>query len=90
MKNIEHDVFLTTREAFINSLSHVELLSIGLNCSTGAHDMFPHIAEMAKKSKFRISAYPNAGMPNQFGEYDETPEKMGKQIQDFLDAVFRR
>ncbi len=75
-----------TVEAFINSLSHVELLSIGLNCSTGAHDMLPHIAEMAKKSKFRISAYPNAGMPNQFGEYDETPEKMGKQIQDFLDA----
>jgi len=75
-----------TVEAFINSLSHVELLSIGLNCSTGTHDMFPHIAEMAKKSKFRISAYPNAGMPNQFGEYDETPEKMGVQIQDLLDA----
>ncbi len=74
-----------TVEAFINSLSHVDLISIGLNCSTGAHDMLPHIVEIGQKSKFNISAYPNAGMPNQFGEYDETPEKMALQIKNFLD-----
>ncbi len=69
-----------TVDAFISSLSHVDLLSIGLNCSTGAHDMLPHIEEMAEKTNFRISAYPNAGMPNQFGEYEETPEKMAIEV----------
>lgn len=74
-----------TVEAFINSLSHVELLTIGLNCSTGAHDMLPHIIEMAEKSNFKISAYPNAGMPNELGQYDETPEKMSQQIKKFVE-----
>ena len=77
-----------TVEAFINSLSHVELLTIGLNCSTGAHDMLPHIVEMGQKSNFKISAYPNAGMPNQFGEYDQTPEKMAIQVKQFLDNSY--
>ncbi len=77
-----------TVEAFINSLSHVDLLTIGLNCSTGAHDMLPHIIEMSEKSNFKISAYPNAGMPNELGEYDETPEKMALQIKHFVDNSY--
>ncbi len=77
-----------TVEAFISSLSHVDLLTIGLNCSTGAHDMLPHIAEISEKSNFKISAHPNAGMPNQFGEYDETPEKMAVQVKQFLDNSY--
>ncbi|MCD4792951.1 MAG: methionine synthase [Bacteroidales bacterium] len=77
-----------TTEAFISSLSHVDLLTVGLNCSTGASDMLPHIAEMSKKSSFKICAYPNAGMPNQFGEYDETPKKMAVQIKQFLDSSY--
>ncbi|MCF6366863.1 MAG: methionine synthase [Bacteroidales bacterium] len=74
--------------AFISSLSHIDLLTIGLNCSTGAHDMLPHIVEMSEKSNFKISAHPNAGMPNQFGEYDETPDKMAIQIKQFLDSSY--
>ncbi len=77
-----------TLDAFINSMSHIKLLSIGLNCALGAQEMRPHIEELAKKSHFNISAHPNAGLPNQFGEYDETPEKMGKHIHDFLDNRF--
>ena len=74
-----------TVEAFLNSLSHVNPLSIGLNCSMGAKDMRPHIETLAAKAPFYISAHPNAGMPNQFGEYDETPEVMAPQIKEFLD-----
>ncbi len=74
--------------AFISSLSHVDLLTIGLNCSTGASDMLPHIAEMSEKSNFKISAHPNAGMPNQFGEYDETPKKMAVEVKQFLDNSY--
>jgi 5-methyltetrahydrofolate--homocysteine methyltransferase len=75
-----------TIEAFLNSVSHIHLLSIGLNCSFGATDLRPYIEEMGKKSPFLISAYPNAGLPNQFGEYDETPEEMSKQIRDYLSS----
>jgi 5-methyltetrahydrofolate--homocysteine methyltransferase len=74
-----------TIEAFLNSLAHVKPLSIGLNCSLGANDMRPYVETLAAKSSFYISAHPNAGLPNQFGEYDETPEIMGPQIQQFLD-----
>lgn len=74
-----------TLEAFLNSLSHVDLLSVGLNCALGADDMLPHISEMAKKSHFHISAHPNAGLPNELGEYDETPEVMGLKVKNFLD-----
>ncbi|MEI7595896.1 MAG: methionine synthase [Bacteroidota bacterium] len=77
-----------TVEAFINSLSHIELLSIGLNCALGAKDMRPHIEEIAHKTRFYTSAYPNAGLPNQFGEYDETPEEMTAHIEDFLENSF--
>lgn len=74
-----------TVEAFLNSLQHVKPLSIGLNCSLGAKDMKPHIDTLAAKAPCYISAHPNAGLPNQFGEYDETPEIMAVQIKEFLD-----
>ncbi|MCY1721177.1 methionine synthase [Prolixibacteraceae bacterium Z1-6] len=74
-----------TLEAFLNSVSHVELLSIGLNCSLGATDLRPYVKELSKKAPFHISAHPNAGLPNQFGEYDETPEIMAVHIKDYLD-----
>jgi len=77
-----------TLEAFLNSVSHIKLLSIGLNCAFGAKDLRPYIEEMSEKSSFFISAHPNAGLPNELGQYDETPEKMGQQIKDFLDNRF--
>jgi 5-methyltetrahydrofolate--homocysteine methyltransferase len=73
-----------TAEAFLISLSHIPLLSIGFNCALGANLMLPHIEAIAPKTNFAISAHPNAGLPNAFGEYDETPKVMGKQIEEFL------
>ena len=75
-----------TMEAFLNSVSHVDLLSVGLNCSFGARDLKPYIEELGKKAPFKISAYPNAGLPNQFGEYDETPHQMAPQVKEYLDS----
>lgn len=77
-----------TLEAFLTSVSHIDLLSIGLNCSLGAEQMRPHLEELAQKSSFNVSVYPNAGLPNQFGEYDESPKKMAGHIHDFLDHGF--
>ena len=77
-----------TVEAFLISVSHLDLLSVGLNCALGAKEMRPHIEELAQKAPFFVSAYPNAGLPNQFGEYDETPDHMGHQIEDFLRSGF--
>ena len=77
-----------TLGAFLNSVSHIKLLSIGLNCAFGAKDLRPYIEELSDKSSFYISAHPNAGLPNELGEYDETPEKMGVQIKDYLDHQF--
>lgn len=74
-----------TTEAFLISLSHFPILSIGLNCALGASDMQPYLKTLAKKSEFLVSAHPNAGLPNEFGEYDETPEIMGDQIEKFLE-----
>lgn len=74
-----------TMEAFLNAVSHVDLLSVGLNCSFGAKDLKPYIEELGRKAPFKISAYPNAGLPNQFGEYDETPVQMAPQIKEYLD-----
>jgi len=59
-----------------------------LNCALGAKEMRPHIEEMSKKSHFFVSAYPNAGLPNQFGQYDETPEQMVKYMEDFADSKY--
>jgi 5-methyltetrahydrofolate--homocysteine methyltransferase len=77
-----------TTEAFLNSVSHVNLLSIGLNCALGAKDMRPYLEELSNKAPFYVSAYPNAGLPNQFGEYDQDAHEMGHQIEDFLKAGF--
>lgn len=77
-----------TVEAFLNSVSHVDLLSVGLNCALGAREMRPYLEELSQKAPFFISCYPNAGLPNQFGEYDETPEHMGSDMHDFLESGF--
>lgn len=77
-----------TLEAFLYSLTHIELLSIGLNCALGAQEMRPYLEELSNKSPFYVSAHPNAGLPNQFGEYDETPKIMSEHIHDFLDNSF--
>ncbi len=73
-----------TPEAFWNSVSHADLLSIGLNCALGAKDMIPHIAELSKVAWVYVTAYPNAGLPNEFGQYDESPEAMAKVVEQFL------
>ena len=73
-----------TTEAFLISLSHMPLLSIGLNCALGASLMRPYLQILNSKSPFAVSAHPNAGLPNEFGEYDETPEMMAAQIEVFL------
>lgn len=77
-----------TTEAFLNSLTHTELLSIGLNCALGAKEMRPYIEELANKAGTYVSAYPNAGLPNEFGQYDESPDMMGVHIHDFIDSGF--
>ncbi|MBL7923140.1 MAG: methionine synthase [Bacteroidia bacterium] len=77
-----------TVEAFLHAVSHIDLLSIGLNCALGAKEMRPYLEELSEKAPFYISAYPNAGLPNQFGEYDESPHHMGHQIRDFLTSGF--
>jgi len=73
-----------TVEAFLNSLSHIDLLTIGLNCSLGAKEMLPYLDELSRKAPFFISAHPNAGLPNHFGEYDETPHEMGLHMKEFI------
>ena len=73
-----------TTEAFLISISHLPLLSVGLNCALGAKDMQPYIKTLANKSTFYISAFPNAGLPNEFGTYDETPSIMCEQLEKFL------
>jgi 5-methyltetrahydrofolate--homocysteine methyltransferase len=74
-----------TTEAFLISISHMPLLSVGLNCALGASMMRPYLQVLNKKSTFAVSAHPNAGLPNEFGKYDETPEIMAAQIKEFLD-----
>ena len=74
-----------TMKAFLASVQHVPLLSIGLNCSFGASEMKPFLKELADISPYFISAYPNAGLPNQFGQYDETPESMAVKMKEFVD-----
>jgi 5-methyltetrahydrofolate--homocysteine methyltransferase len=73
-----------TTEAFLISVSHVPLLSVGLNCALGAAMLRPYLKVLSDKAPFFVSAYPNAGLPNEFGQYDETPEQMGSQVEEFL------
>jgi 5-methyltetrahydrofolate--homocysteine methyltransferase len=74
-----------TVEAFWNALSHANLLSVGINCALGAKEMRPHIEELASIAPTLISCYPNAGLPNALGEYDETPQTMSTLLRDFAD-----
>jgi len=73
-----------TLMAFLASVSHVNLLSCGLNCGFGAKQMRPYVEELASNAPFFVSVHPNAGLPNQFGAYDETPETMAKTIEEYL------
>lgn len=73
-----------TAEAFLISISHIPLLSVGFNCALGANLLQPHLETIAGKTDFAVSAHPNAGLPNAFGEYDETPEEMANQIEEYL------
>lgn len=77
-----------TTEAFWNSVSHAGLLSVGLNCALGAKDMRPYIEELSDKSWVYVSCYPNAGLPNEFGQYDQTPSEMAALIEDFCKSGF--
>lgn len=74
-----------TAEAFLISISHLNLLSVGLNCALGAKQLTPYLETLSKNTDFFISAYPNAGLPNAFGQYDETPEFMAKQIREYAE-----
>jgi len=74
-----------TAEAFLISVSHVPLLTVGLNCALGANELVPHLEAISNNTEFGVSAHPNAGLPNAFGEYDETPEEMAVQIKEYLD-----
>ncbi|AXT51215.1 5-methyltetrahydrofolate--homocysteine methyltransferase [Aquimarina sp. BL5] len=74
-----------TAEAFLISVSHIPMLSVGFNCALGASQLTPHLEVLAQKANFGVSAHPNAGLPNAFGEYDETPEQMASQIKEYMD-----
>ena len=74
-----------TLEAFLGSISSYPVFSVGLNCSFGARQMKPYLKELGKKAPYYISAYPNAGLPNSMGQYDETAESMSPQIAEFMD-----
>ena len=70
-------------DAFWTSIAHANLFAVGVNCSTGAKDMHTHVAELARRSHLPIASYPNAGLPNEFGDYDETPDRMAKDLGEF-------
>jgi 5-methyltetrahydrofolate--homocysteine methyltransferase len=77
-----------TVEAFLYSVSHIPLLSLGFNCALGADLLRPYVEELSQKAPFYTSAHPNAGLPNAFGEYDETPQQMAATVEDFLQNNF--
>ena len=74
-----------TTEAFWNSIKHAKPFAVGLNCSLGAEEMYPYVSEISKVADTNICIYPNAGLPNEFGEYDETPAKMARIINKFAE-----
>ena len=74
-----------TAEAFLISVSHLNLLSVGFNCALGAKQLTPYLETISNQSEFYISAYPNAGLPNAFGHYDESPEFMAEQIHEYAE-----
>jgi 5-methyltetrahydrofolate--homocysteine methyltransferase len=73
-----------TVEAFLTSVSHIPLLSVGFNCALGAEQLRPYLQRLSHETEFYTSAHPNAGLPNAFGEYDETPKQMQKFIEEYL------
>ncbi len=73
-------------EAFYNSIRHARPIAVGLNCALGADEIRPYLAEMARIADTFVSCYPNAGLPNAFGEYDETPEQMASIIEEFASS----
>ncbi len=74
-----------TAEAFLISIQHMDLLSVGFNCALGASQLRPYLKVLSDKSSFLVSAHPNAGLPNEFGQYDETAEQMAEQIKEYLE-----
>lgn len=74
-----------TVEAFLISISHIPLLSIGFNCALGADQLKPYLQRLSHNTSFNISAHPNAGLPNAFGQYDQTPEEMQVLIREYLE-----
>ncbi|WP_071871267.1 methionine synthase [Atopomonas hussainii] len=77
-----------TTEAFWNSIRHAKPISVGLNCALGASDLRPYLEELSNKADTHVSAHPNAGLPNAFGEYDETPAEMAAVVEEFAAAGF--
>ena len=77
-----------TTEAFWNSVRHAEPLVVGLNCALGADDLRPYVAELSRVADTFVSAHPNAGLPNEFGEYDETPQHMADVVGEFAESGF--
>jgi 5-methyltetrahydrofolate--homocysteine methyltransferase len=77
-----------TLDAFYVSIRHAKPFSVGINCALGARDMRPYLAELARMAECYVSSYPNAGLPNAFGEYDETPDETGALLQDFASSGF--
>jgi 5-methyltetrahydrofolate--homocysteine methyltransferase len=75
-----------TAEAFYNSVRHARPLAVGLNCALGAHELRPYVEELARIAETRVSCHPNAGLPNAFGEYEDTPESMSRQIGEWARA----
>jgi len=73
-----------TVEAFLASVSHISLLSVGFNCALGAEQLQPYLKRLSRATSFYTSAHPNAGLPNAFGEYDQSPEEMGQLIENYL------
>ncbi|GAA6152602.1 methionine synthase [Pseudoteredinibacter isoporae] len=77
-----------TTEAFYNSLAHAKPISIGLNCALGADELRPYLKELSRVANCYVSAHPNAGLPNEFGEYDESPEDMAQVVEEFASSGF--
>lgn len=77
-----------TVEAFWNSISHANPFCVGLNCALGAEQLRPYVEKLSQISNCFVSAHPNAGLPNEFGEYDESPDQMARFIRDFLESNF--
>ena len=77
-----------TTEAFWNSVRHAKPISIGLNCALGAEQLRPYVAELSRIAETAVSAHPNAGLPNEFGEYDQTPDEMAAIIKEFAESGF--